>query len=146
MTDEAKQIEINQAIEYLREDACVSCIFNSFIGECTSVSDCYARKIADLIESLSAELEETVTKCHQLEARNDTLIAKEVLFDEAIAAGAKMQRERDAMYEILSDERNCADCIHHHESSEDFPCRMCLCDTNTKVHWQWRGVKEENEC
>ena len=58
MTDEAKRIEINQAIEYLREDACVSCIFNSFIGECTSVSDCYARKAADLIESLAAELEQ----------------------------------------------------------------------------------------
>lgn len=55
----------------------------------------------------------------------------------------KLKRERDAMYEILSDVRNCADCTHHNESSEDFPCRMCLCDTNTKIHWQWRGVQEK---
>ena len=58
MTVEAKRVEVDKAIEYLREDACVSCIFNSFIGECTSILECRARKAADLIESLSAELEQ----------------------------------------------------------------------------------------
>ena len=142
MTDEAKQIEINQAIEYLREDACVSCIFNSFIGECTSVSDCYARKIADLIESLSAELEETVTKCHQLEARNDTLIVKEVFFDEAIAAGAKMQRERDAAVEDLRKVcRAVSVCFCCKSREAEYVSNDCM-DCIKHCNWQWRGVKE----
>ena len=51
MTDEARKI-----VEWLREDACNSCIFSSFpIGECVSDSDCCSIKAADLIERLSAE-------------------------------------------------------------------------------------------
>lgn len=36
---------------------------------------------------------------HQLEARIDTLTAKAALFDDAVAAGEKMKRERDAAVE-----------------------------------------------
>ena len=83
MTDEAKQVEVNQAIEYLREDACGSCIYNSFIGECTSVSDCYDRKIADLIESLSAELE-------QVERERDAAVKCAKEFAARINAGEEL--------------------------------------------------------
>lgn len=58
--------EANQIVEYLREDACTSCIFNSFFGECTNLSSCMNKKAADLIESLSAQLEQTENKLSEL--------------------------------------------------------------------------------
>lgn len=113
----------------------------------------YVDEAADLIESLAAELEqvkrerdglsimltvaesaaethkrerdELDAKCRQLEARNDALIAKEVLFDEAIAAGAKMQRERYAascersLQYALEGWNKSADCAHLPEWKED---------------------------
>ena len=44
----------------------------------------------------------------QLESRIDTLTAKAVLFDEAIAAGGKYKRERDAA--IMDIPRSCKYC------------------------------------
>lgn len=107
-----------------------------------NVLDCLD-EASDLIESLAAELEqvkrerdglsimltaaesaaethkrerdELDAKCRQMEARNDTLIAKEVLFDEAIATGAKMQRERDAAVEDVAKLKRCEHCIGYEE-------------------------------
>ncbi len=98
---------------------------------------------ADLIESLAAERDSLAERCRQLEARNDTLIAKEVLFDEAIAAGAKMQRERDAAVAGINCERSCRTCEYEKCKVDEEPCKSCtkgILDTWT--NWQWRGVKE----
>lgn len=54
----------------------------------------------------------------------------------------QVKHERDEMFDILSDERNCADCKYLERSQGEEPCRTCLKNTNTKVNWQWRGVKE----
>lgn len=126
-------------------------------GECPSgvnengVPNCHSQAcIADLIESLAAELEqvkrerdELVTKCHRLEARNDTLIAKEVLFDEAIAAGAKMQRERDAAVEgmagICRKHNVCDGCKNDDAAYIPNDCIDCA----NACNWQWRGMKED---
>lgn len=48
----------------------------------------------------------------QLEARIDTLTAKAVLFDEAVVAGEKMKRERDAAVKYLAISRYCMTCIY----------------------------------
>lgn len=113
MTDEAKQVEIEQAIEYLREDACTSCIFNSFIGECTSVSDCYARKVADLIESLSAELE-------QVKRERD--------------AAVEDLRGMCCLCTHFNDNNFCFECMHFCPFDDEY---------FHKDHWQWRGPQEE---
>lgn len=112
MIDEAKQIEVNQAIEYLREDACGSCIFNSFLGECTTVSDCRVRKIADLIESLSAELE-------QVKRERDAAV-------EDILRGCHKCKHFKVMFNGCTPDYDC-------EYSD-------VCEDGD--HWQWRGVQE----
>lgn len=104
---------------------------------------------ADLIESLAAELErvkrerdELASKNNKLQARNDTLIAKEVLFDEAIAAGAKMQRERDAAVEdmagICRKHNVCDGCKNDDAAYIPNDCIDCA----NACNWQWCGVKE----
>ena len=74
----------------------------------------------------------------QLEARIDTVIAKVVLFDEAVAAGEKMKRERDAAVEELRRTFDCSLCIHSASGECDGWGR---CGFN-KPNWQWRGVQE----
>lgn len=106
---------------------------------------------ADLIESLAAERDALAEKCRQLEARNDTLIAKEVLFDEAVAAGAKMQRERDAAVKEIRDMGACTPCKHYPngESCEIFfllcnECNNtnCICKGCVDGEmFEWRGVE-----
>lgn len=131
MTDEAKK-----AVECLRESAtfqwCSDCYASDDCGDAYK-ANCHYARIADLIESLAAERDALAEKCRQLEARNDTLIAKEVLFDEAIAAGAKMQRERDAYFESMKG--ICATCKK---------AKYCMLSPLPKCpNWQWRGVKED---
>lgn len=135
MTDEAKRVEIEQAIEYLREDACASCIFNSYIGECTSVSDCYARKAADLIESISAELEAT-------EAIAALARGLEVERDQLKARLEHVEFERDAAVEDLKyagsmDGEFCSICKYQPEEEcekRKNECADCF---------EWRSMEED---
>ena len=139
--------DVKQCVEIIRHcgnskdgSACPECPFNLLDDEKDPCVNQLFRKSADLIESLAAELEqvkrereELAEKCRQLEARNDTLIAKEVLFDEAIAAGAKMQRERDAYFDSMKG--ICATCKK---------AKYCMLNPLPKCpNWQWRGVKED---
>lgn len=83
---------------------------------------------------------------NQLEARIDTLTAKAVLFDEAVAAGEKYKRERDAAVEQLrKGGRACSTC----KFSEDIPENDKICEecrlTGTKLlysNWEWVGPQE----
>lgn len=92
----------------------------------------------------------------QLEARIATLTAKAVLFDEAIAAGEKYKRERDA---AINDMREaswcpCNVCKHHYRPDPNvrkYRCKVfgdfsTIC--NEEAHgycgkFKWRGVKED---
>lgn len=56
--------------------------------ECTFSADRLFAEALDCIQQLEK-------KNQLLEARNDTLVAKAALFDEALSAGAKMECERD---------------------------------------------------
>lgn len=113
MTEEAKRVEVDKAIEYLREDACVSCIFNSFIGECTSILECRARKAADLIEALSAELEQV--KRERDAAVEDLRCSARCIYCEHYAKSTQ--------------EEPCNTCMNYLDYS--------------KTKWQWRGVKND---
>lgn len=77
----------------------------------------------------------------QLEARIDTLTAKAVLFDEAVAAGEKYKRERDAAVEDMTE-------IMRHSGQCDF-CKYLDDDGDCtgaprlgELCWQWRGAQE----
>lgn len=93
-------------------------------------------------EKLVAMLDEKIIK---LEARNDTLVAKATLYDEAIAAGVKMQRERDAAVKDIP--HTCKYCANESQKwlKEEYP-RMndicCTCIGNDRCNWKWRGEQE----
>lgn len=105
-----------QIVEYLRGDACASCIFNNYVGECTSTDDCLLRKAADLIESLSEELEQ-------------------------------VKRERDAAVNDLK----LWHCFSCNNKSTPY-CQECSRNRvrlikgymSGRDHYEWCGVKEEN--
>ena len=105
-----------QIVEYLRGDACASCIFNNYVGECTSTDDCLLRKAADLIESLAAELE-------QVKRERDAAVE-----DLRGYCNVCMHWNRGLM------EDACEHCRHSRPFDDD---------TFEPDNWQWRGVKEE---
>lgn len=89
----------------------------------------------------------------QLEARIDTLTAKAVLFEDAVAAGERMKRERDAAVKQLKDVDTvdllyCSHCKHEElcdynlnscdDCEKDCPCHTCV----DMCNWQWRGAQE----
>lgn len=129
MTEDAKR-----TVETLRycEESGARC------GECPSgfndkgVPNCHSMNaIADLIESLSAELEITEAVAAQargLECERD-LLAAEL---------EQVKRERDAAVETMAENPRCETCKHY------TPGYFCLgCKRGDK--WQWRGVKEEKD-
>lgn len=128
MTDHVKEL-----LEIIRDES--NCNVLDYIDE-----------TADLIESLAAERDALAERCRQLEARNDALIAKEVLFDEAIAAGAKMQRERDAAVEDLK-LWYCFSCNNqstpHCQECSRNRVRLAKGYLSGRDHYEWRGVKED---
>lgn len=80
----------------------------------------------------------------QLEARIDTMTAKAVLFDEAVAAGEKYKRERDVAVEELRG--ICRLCNKYNENSY-IHCNYLGTCVHVNMgegtdHWQWRGVQE----
>lgn len=95
-------------------------------------------KSFECVEELSRD---ALAYIKQLEARIDTLTAKAVLFDEAVAAGEKYKRERDAAVEDIF--HMCANCKHEKLGYGVGPCppiEEYL--TNDCSNWQWRGVQE----
>lgn len=94
---------------------------------------------------------EALEYIHRLEVRIDTLTAKAVLFDEAVVAGEKMKRERDAAVKQLKDVDTvdlfyCSHCKHEElcdynlnscdDCEKDCPCHTCV----DMCNWQWCGV------
>ena len=73
------------------------------------------------------------------------LIPEAVLFEEAIAAGEKYKRERDAAVEDLGAMGEhapcCQTCFYNGTSEDEEPCRSCYAGY-IENHWQWRGVQE----
>lgn len=113
MTDEAKN-----AVKYLRESAtfqwCSDCYVSDGCGDANK-SDCHYTRIADLIESLSAELE-------QVKRERD-------------AAVADMQKTPISL---------CEACAHYHTgypcSGGKYVDKINI--TIACTMFEWRGVKE----
>ena len=116
-------------------------------GECPSgvnengVPNCHSQAhIADLIESLAAELEQVKRERDALQAELDAL--NEEYFSDVHTARDPMldkirqlERERDAYYDSM--QGICATCKK---------ARYCMLNPLPKCpNWQWRGVKEVNE-
>lgn len=99
-------------------------------------NECILETAADLIESLSAELE-------QVKQERDGL---NILLTQAQSMLDTRTRERDAAVEALRDAAFCGDCEHYAKSSQEEPCKTCMNDPYcSKPYWQWRGVKEDAE-
>ena len=131
MIDEAKKV-----VETLRycEESGARC------GECPSgkneqgIPNCHSQgDIADLIESLSAELEQTKQERDGLN----------VMLGQAQSMLETRTRERDAAIKDIP--RTCGYCKYFRESTykctNKFPC-ACISGVNTR--WEWRGVKEDD--
>ena len=123
--------EIKRALMHCEREKCKGC---PYYEECM-LADAHTDLHADALEYIQ-----------QLEARIDTLTAKAVLFDEAVAAGEKYKRERDAAVEQLrKGGRACSIC----KFSEDIPENDKICEecrlTGTKLlysNWEWVGLQE----
>lgn len=104
-------------------------------------------EVADLIESLSAQLE-------QVTQERDGL---SIMLTSATSAAEKYKRERDAAVEDLreADRLDCEHCINYSQFGSDacdesnFMCTECKkihcrCKTcRNNSNWQWRGVEGE---
>ncbi len=130
--------EIKKGLNHCSEDGCKQCPYKD---------DC------DMADGFSVLAGDANAYIQQLEARIDTMTAKAVLFDEAVAAGEKMKRERDAAVEQLKnvdtvDIFYCSHCKHEElcdynlnscdDCEKDCPCHTCV----DMCNWQWRGVLE----
>lgn len=129
--------DVEQTVEWLRVESCNSCVFQRH-AVCQDISNnCMTRIAADLIESLSAELE-------QVKLERDGL---NILLGQAQSMLETRTRERDAAVEDMQKTpiTLCNACAHYHT---EFPCAGGKC--SNKIHltivcsmFEWRGVKEE---
>ncbi len=132
MTEEAKLF-----IEELRTEGCRRCIHMK-IGQCAHIQQgktcgTLYHQAADLIESLSAQLE-------QVKDERDGL---NIMLTQAQAMLETRTKERDAAVEMLRDSAFCCDCTYYAISIEAEPCKTCVaCPNSSKPNWQWRGVRE----
>ena len=105
----------------------LSCHARSKCSECPyeDMPECSSKLAADMLALYQS-------------MRNDTLVAKAVLFDSAIKEAEKYKRERDAALKGLARYRKCFDCKNYGDVvKHGFPCDGCECGSN----WQWRGVE-----
>lgn len=113
MTEEAKR-----TVEHLRENAEFQWCSDCYVGdECGGAyhSNCHFLRIADLIESLSAELEQV-----------------------------KQERDA-AVKDLRTFTEPCRACVHVGSNDICHECGFELIEGHhiTRTNWQWRGVKEE---
>lgn len=120
------------------------CYGHPFVMEC---DECPYMSELDIERDCEFDLVNDIyAYIQQIEARIDTLTAKAVLFDEAVALGKKYKRERDAAVEQLrKGGRACSTC----KFSEDIPENDKICEecrlTGTKLlysNWEWVGPQE----
>lgn len=128
MTEDAKRfLNLKEDAQALREIEWTDCAMSPRV--CTTMM----HKAADLIESLSAELEQVKRERDEAWKAVDSVSGQN-----EIMAGAleQVKRERDAAVETMAENPRCETCKHY------TPGYFCLgCKRGDK--WQWRGVKEE---
>lgn len=74
---------------------------------------------------------------------------EETLEDDALAYIQQLERERDALLEIVRNEADCKVCKHLKEECDgdcsfceiEGPCACARCTTKDS-HWEWAGIKE----
>lgn len=126
--------EIKKGLGHCRNDApCLKCTYRD---RRDTKYTCEADLLSDALALI-----------RQLESRIDTLTAKAVLFDEAVAAGGKMKSERDAAVKDLTrvvasnyySGDFCGYCKHN---EPDGQCHHRCIPYSSEWGWEWRGVQE----
>lgn len=125
-------------------------------------NECIFDTAADLIESLSAELEQTENKLSELlyyvtggrfsktDYSTDDMRRFVDDYNQSVCSECEeleqVKRERDAAVEALQDSALCEECEHYEKSMQEEPCNACMKYPYCfKPNWRWRGVKEEND-
>lgn len=128
MTDEAKR-----CAETCREWYQAFANFNR--GDEQSVKDLLA--VADLIESLSAELERVKRERDEAWKVVESFSKQNELMGGALE---QVKAERDTAIEDLRMERSCATC-RDDNTKDHLPFRCASCGSRHS-NWQWRGAQE----
>lgn len=124
--------EIKNGLEHCAQsEPCVDCVYDR----------------RDFPMCVQRMAEDALAYIQQIEARIDTMTEKAVLFDEAVAAGEKYKRERDAAVEDLKsvvasnyfDGDYCKLCKYKEPDGE---CYHTCIPYSSKWGWEWRGVQE----
>ena len=118
-------------------------------------NECIFDTAADLIESLSAELEQTENKLSELlyyvtggrfsktDYSTDDMRRFVDDYNQSVCSECEeleqVKRERDAAVEDLKEFCSCHHCQHYKRDCND----KCYFVTGLKPDWQWRGVREE---
>lgn len=71
--------------------------------------------------------------------------------DQRLERIKQLERERDALLEIVRNEADCQVCKHLKEECDgdcsfceiEGPCACARCTTEDS-HWEWAGIKEDN--
>lgn len=107
------------------------------------------------VEQLKKQIKNQAAIIKQLEAKVDTLSAKAALFDDAMATGARMERERDALLKDIGSAQGCICiiCKNYNNPNPGTGTAECNilgrfkdCGSDgalTCGQFKWRGVKEE---
>ena len=135
MTDEAKLI-----VEALREDAEWA---HANEWETPITLGDHLEAAADLIESLSAELERAqalaearLKRKNMYRERSARSLFEKIALENELR---KVKRERDAAVEDMKIHKFCHHCVEGDRESE----RCYSCDH--KCNWQWRGAREDEK-
>lgn len=84
-------------------------------------------------------------------ASNNTLACTNKKSMDALAYIHQLERERDALLEIVRNEADCKVCKYLKEECNgdcsfceiEGPCACARCTTEDS-HWEWAGIKEDN--
>lgn len=134
MTEEA-----HKTAKAMHQNECEDCVFNPTKLGCRwrkkgMYCDTDLHSAADLIESLSAQLE-------QVEMERDGL---NIMLAQAQAMLETRTKERDAAVKQLGEVALCQDCAHYKHNGGDCSGELFCMSHETGFKWQWRGVEVEH--
>jgi hypothetical protein len=115
------------------------CLDDEYVCPYKEVSMLTGKSCGELI------LEDTISLISQLEA--DVRIA-DIKREAMFAKAEQLEKERDALLEVLKNQRICTECIHYEEKAflnehYDAPSQCINCIVADVSQFRWKGLREE---